>query len=187
MQFSGQLCSATILACVMCCLPGTIVGQAVKVTQRGIGPNLGPSSLSISASPSALSFNLIAKGETVGNSPINITTSYSGLTMSGNLNLYAFFMSSTAALAGNLSTTSIPSSAVSGQMTTGLPTTYIAFTQTSPVGGAGASLRLVSQHVLAGAASSRTDVLSLKIDLTNLPQLPADTYTGTLILQAQAP
>jgi hypothetical protein len=187
MRFSGQFCSATIFAWVMCCLPNAIVSQAVKVIQRGATPNIGPGTLSISASPSALSFNLIAKGEAVGNSPINITTSYSGLTMSGNLNLYAFFVSSTAALAGNLSTAAIPSSAVSGQMTTGLPTTYIAFTQTSPVGGPGASLKLISQHVLAGAGSNRTDVLSLKIDLTNVPQLPADTYTGTLILQAQAP
>jgi hypothetical protein len=187
MRFSGQLCSATIFAWATCCLPGATVCQAVKVIQRGATPNIGPSSLSVSASPPALSFNLIAKGEAVGNSPINITTSYSGVTMSGNLNLYAFFISSTAALAGNLSTAAIPSSAVSGQMTTGLPTTYIAFTQTSPVGGAGASLKLISQHVLAGAGSSRTDVLNLKIDLTNIPQLPADIYTGTLILQAQAP
>jgi hypothetical protein len=187
MRFSGQLCIATIFAWEMCCLPGAIAGQAVKVIQRGATPNIGPSSLSVSVTPSALSFNLVAKGEAVGNSPINITTSYSGMTMSGNLNLYAFFISSTAALAGNLSTAAIPSSAVSGQMTTGLPATYIAFTQTSPVGGAGASLKLISQNVPAGAGTSRTDVLSLKINLTNIPQLPADTYTGTLILQAQAP
>lgn len=187
MRFSGQLCSATILASVMCCLPSTIVGQAVKVIQRGATTGIGPSSLSVTATPAALNFNLIAKGEATGNSPINIITSYSGLTVSGNLNLYAFFINSTAALAGSLSPAVIPSSAISGQITTGLPTTYIAFTQTSPVGGPGASLKLISQNVLAGAASSRTDVLSLKIDLTSLPQLPADTYTGTLVLQAQAP
>jgi hypothetical protein len=70
-------------------------------------------------------------------------------------------------------------------MTTGLPTTYTAFTQTNPFGGAGASLKLFTQPVLIGVNGNRTDALSLKIDLTSLPELPADKYTGTLILQAQ--
>jgi hypothetical protein len=187
MRFGGSFCSATIFAWVMYCLPASFVGQAVKVGQSRATPLIGPNSLSVNASPSALVFNLVAKGESVGNSPINITTAYSGLTISGNLSLYAFFISSAAALAGNLNTAVIPSSAFFGRVTTGLPTTYMAFTQTNPVGGAGASLRLISQLVLAGTGNSRTDVLSLKIDLTNIPELPADTYTGTLILQAQAP
>jgi hypothetical protein len=70
-------------------------------------------------------------------------------------------------------------------MTTGLPTSYTPFTQTSPVGGSAASLTLFSQMIAGSGAGSRTDALSLTIDLTTLPELPADTYGGTLIIEAQ--
>lgn len=187
MRLNWPICSKTIFAWIMLGYPIAALGQAVKVTQRGAAPNIGANSLTVSATPATVNIDLTAKKESSGSNPINITTTYSNLTLSGNLSLYAFFISANAALIGTLSPSAIPSSSVFGQMTTGVPTSYMAFTQTSPVGGAGASLKLLSQHVLAGAGTSRTDVLNLRIDLTNLPQLPADTYTGTLILQAQAP
>jgi hypothetical protein len=70
-------------------------------------------------------------------------------------------------------------------VTTGVPVSFTPFTQTGPFGGAGAGLQLVSGGSLVSLGGSRTDVLSLKINLGSLPQLPAATYTGTLYVQAQ--
>jgi hypothetical protein len=70
-------------------------------------------------------------------------------------------------------------------MTTGLPTSYTAFTQTCPFGVAGASLQLFSETVTGSDTGNRTDALSLMLDLSSLRELPADTYTGTLIIEAQ--
>ncbi len=105
--------------------------------------------------------------------------------MGSTMSLYGYFASSTAALTGNASSAMIPSSAITGQMTTGLPSSYTPFTQTNPVGDATSSLKLFSQTIAGSGAGNRTDALNLIIDLTSLPQLPADTYTGTLIIQAQ--
>ena len=71
-----------------------------------------------------------------------------------------------------------------GQVTTGVPTTYTAFTQTVPFGGAGAGLTLVNETHTLGHNASRTDVLNLEINLSGLPNLPPGNYSGTLTLQA---
>ena len=101
------------------------------------------------------------------------------------------FASATAALTGTGSSpATIPTSEVLGQVTTGTPATYTAFTQTPATGAlgtAGASLVLFTQGITGtNRAASRNDNLNLQINLTSQPQLPADTYTGTLNLQAQA-
>jgi len=102
------------------------------------------------------------------------------------VNLYGYFASSTVALTDGASH-NIPSSAVFGQVTTGVPTSFTAFTQTGPFGGAGASLHLFSQGItVSNVSSTRTDNLSLRIDLTSAPQTSAAVYTGTLQIQAQA-
>jgi hypothetical protein len=49
----------------------------------------------------------------------------------------------------------------------------------------GASLLLLCELFMSGGNGSRTDTLNMEIDLEDLPQLPAGTYTGTLYLQAQ--
>jgi hypothetical protein len=75
-------------------------------------------------------------------------------------------------------------------MGTGLPSSYTAFTATNgnvTAATSGATLRLFNVTLSsANRSSTRTDNLSLKIDLSSLTQIPADTYTGTLILEAQA-
>jgi hypothetical protein len=72
-------------------------------------------------------------------------------------------------------------------MTTGTPTTFTAFSQTAPLGAAGAGLTLFSE-ALTGTnhTANRTDNLNLEINLAAQPLLPAGTYTGTLNIQAQA-
>jgi hypothetical protein len=80
----------------------------------------------------------------------------------------------------------IPTSWVEGQMATGTPTTYTAFTQTNPVGPAGGSLSLFSSAITGiNKVSNRTDNLDLRINLTG-QTLPAGTYAGVLRLQARA-
>ena len=84
----------------------------------------------------------------------------------------------------------IPSSEIYGQVTTGAPTTFTAFTQTTTggaLGVSGASLVLFTDTISGTNRNlTRSDNLNLEINLTSQPQLPSDTYTGTLNLQAQA-
>jgi hypothetical protein len=151
-------------------------------------------SLTVSAAPtsgSAVNFTLVSGGTATGSAPVAMTTSWvmkgsrSSVTMTGYFSSAAQAMTGTGASPGY-----IPTSEILGQVTTGAPTTFTAFTQT-PTGGAlgtaGATLVLFTQAVSGtNRASSRNDNLNLEINLTAQPQLPADTYTGTLNLQAQA-
>jgi hypothetical protein len=126
-----------------------------------------------------------------GSSAVAITTTVYGISLLTNLSLYGYFSSASAALTDGASTpNNIPSSAVLGQVTTGSPTTFTAFTQSNAVGTAGAGLLLYSTNSLpilsCLLALCRTDNLSLEINLGSLPQLPAGSYNGALILQAQA-
>jgi hypothetical protein len=104
------------------------------------------------------------------------------------INLYGYFSNAAAALSGGGSpVVNIPSSEVLGQVPTGSPTSFTSFTQSAPLGGAGASLLLFTQSFfLIAGGGSRTDALSLEINLANQPQLPAGTYSGTLFIQAQS-
>jgi hypothetical protein len=145
-------------------------------------------SLTISATPNAVSFSLVSGGVAVANFPVVITTTWVLGSGRANVVLDGYFSSSTGALTfAGPPASSIPTSSVLGQMTTGSPTVFTAFTQTSVFGGAGAGLTLFTQALTTtNRAATRTDSLSLEIDLTALPQLPAGSYTGTLTLQAQA-
>jgi hypothetical protein len=147
-------------------------------------------SLTVSATPSGVTFNLVQNGTATANAPIAITTSWVLLTTRANIQLDGYFASATSALTDGLSTPDlIPTSAVLGQMTTGIPTTYTAFTSTltDGLGSAGAGLELFTVALSAANREvTRTDNLNLEINTTSLAQLPAGTYTGTLTLQAQA-
>lgn len=184
----GIIC-AVVLAGMFALPAASAAAQAVRVGPARPSPATAVSSLSISVTPSNVSFQLLSKGVAIGSVPVNITTSWGGslCLLTCTINVYGYFSSATAALSGGSPVVNIPSSEVLGQVTTGIPTTYTAFTQSNPIGGAGASLELLSQgfFILAGN-SSRTDALQLEIDLTNQPQLPAGSYSGTLYIQAQS-
>lgn len=102
--------------------------------------------------------------------------------------VWAYFGSATAALVhqtvGN--TVDIPSSAVKIQVGGAGP--FNALTAVSPFNAAASGLQIGSSIAITGAnkTSSRTDALAYQIDTTVVPQLPADTYIGTLNIQAQA-
>jgi hypothetical protein len=165
------------------------VGQSVRVAgmKRIPQPALLTLILTVSASPPVVNFTLISGGVAAGSSAIAITT---GCVLSVGLptqfTLYGYFASSTAALSGGSPVTNIPSSAVLGEVPTGSPTSFTAFTQSAPLGAAGSSLLLWTSTVDLCLLSSRTDNLSLEINLSSLPQLPAGSYSGTLYLEAQA-
>jgi hypothetical protein len=145
--------------------------------------------LTLSVSPAVVNFALVQNGTAVGSSPVTIATIMSGTAnVIGTLNVYGYFANSAAALTGSANSADvIPSSAVLGKDPAGVPTSYTAFTQTSPVGAAGGSLEIFSYSILAGVLLpiARTDSLSLEINLAGLPQLPADSYSGVLVIQAQ--
>jgi hypothetical protein len=124
-----------------------------------------------------------------GSTSITISTIWSLAITSTRLRLYAYFNSSTAALAhGSLVCTTgcpdIPSSAIELKIGAGA---FTPVTGTGPFGAAGASLRLLDIAISgANRNSSNTSALVFNINLSALPQLPADTYSGTLRIQAQA-
>jgi hypothetical protein len=143
-------------------------------------------SLTVVALPSAVNFDLAPGGEALGSSPVTITTTWILGATRTTVNLHASFSSSTVALTDG-SSHNIPSANVFGQVTTGSPTSFTAFTQTGPFGAAGAALKLYIQGInVSNLTSTRSDTLNLKIDLTAGPSLPAGVYVGTLNIQAQA-
>lgn len=144
-------------------------------------------SVTVAATPGTVTFNLVAGGTATGSAPVAITTTWVLASGRANVVLDGYFSSATGALSGGTPTVYIPTSEVFGQMTTGTPTSYTAFTQTAALGPSGAGLTLFTQALTgSNRSSSRTDNLSLQINLSAQTQLPAATYTGTLYLQAQA-
>ena len=155
--------------------------QWVKLNStRQVRPQLSLGSLSVSASPSSVSMTLIPGSQSTASPAITITNLLS-LTALGTFSLYASF-SSTSALTTAQGDT-IPASAVFGKCSGSAG--YASFTQLGPL-GTSTSLLLYTTSSLATLLLNQTQTCSLMIDLTGLPRLPAGTYSGTLIIQAQA-
>ena len=158
--------------------------QAIRVGQDAARPAvILSSSVTLTAAPAFVSFRLVSEGVATGSAGVGVTTTWTGLSRLGKLNLYGYFSSSGAALTGGSPGENIPTSAVLGQVPTGSPSAYTPFTQSNPIDGA--SLLLYCELFSIGGNGFRTDTLNLEINLEGLPQLPAGTYTGTLFLQAQ--
>jgi hypothetical protein len=128
------------------------------------------------------------------NTAANGTATTTGVTTAWTLKpgrtsiaVWAYFGSATAALvhqtAGN--TTDIPSSAVKVNYNAGA---FNALTVVSPFNAAASGLQVGPSISITGLNknSSRTDTLGYQIDTTVVPQLQADTYIGTLNIEAQA-
>ena len=144
--------------------------------------------LTLSATSTSVNFALAGSSTATAALPVVIITTWVLQPSRANLVLDAYFASSSAALTDGAATPDyIPSSAVLGKVSTGTPTSYTAFTQTTALGPAGAGLTLFTVPLTASNRTGvRTDNLNLQINLSGLPQLPAGTYTGTITLQAQA-
>jgi hypothetical protein len=140
------------------------------------------SSISITAAPGLVNFNLVPNGTANGSVPITINTTWALPILFGNLTEYAYFTAAPSALndgAGD----NIPSSSVSGSVNGGA---FTAFTGASPY-AAGSSLTLFNQVIFIFFTNPgrRTDTLNLRINTTGLG-LPAGLYTGVLHIEAQA-
>lgn len=142
--------------------------------------------LTVAVTPGAVSFALVAASSANGSTPVAITTTWALSPTRTTVDLYGSFSSATAALSDEAGHT-LASSTLFGQVTTGLPSTFTAFTQTGPFGAAGASLHLFSQAItLTNVSGTRTDNLSLRINLSSVPQPSSAVYEGILHIHAQA-
>ena len=141
-------------------------------------------SLTVSLSGNTVNFTLTpGSPNNAGSTNITATTTWvlkPGRTAVG---VYAYFGSSAAALTDGTGD-NIPSSAFYISDNGGALT---ALTNTVAFGGANAGLQLANVAITgANKNANRTDVMAFNINLSALPQLPANAYTGTLNIQAQA-
>ena len=143
-------------------------------------------SLTLNLSANTVNFTLSAGSNTnAGSAGITATTAWTLAPGRNNVNVYAYFTSSTAALTDG-SGDNIPSSAFYIKDNA---SAAAALTNTVVFGGANAGLLLANVPITAlNRTANRTDAMTFNIDLSTgtLPQLPANTYTGTLNIQAQA-
>ncbi len=168
----------------LCFAEGEALSQAVRVGKGRVWPTVtGGGAITVTAAPALVSFPLASQGVAAADSGVVVTTTWTGHNRLSALNLYGYFSRAGAALTGGSPAVNIPSSAVLGRLSTGSTPIYTPFTQSNPI--AGASLLLYCELFLAGSNGSRIDTLNMEINLTDLPQLPAGSYTGTLYLQAQ--
>lgn len=144
--------------------------------------------LTIAATPASVNFALVQGGTATASAPVQIVSNWLLGPGRATVKLYAWFTTPSAALTDGAATPdTIPSSEVLGQVTTGTPTTYTAFTQSNTLGSASGGLLLYTQALSAtNRAATRTDNLNLQINLASQAQLPAGSYTGILNIQAQA-
>jgi hypothetical protein len=145
-----------------------------------------PESLTVQVLPASVNFVLTSgSASNPGNVPVAVTTSWTLALTRSALAVYGYFSSSSVALQHTtpLSTFDIPSARVEVSVNGG---GNQAFDQTVAFGAANAGRQLASQAINAlTVVGQRTDNLALNINLTSYT-LPADVYTGTLRLRAQA-
>jgi len=163
----------------------------IRVGSRVTPQPMAPESLSVQInSGSSLSISSLAPGavNSFSGGPVSITTSWSSVKSSRTaVKLYAYFASATSALVhtNSQNTTDIPSAAVKVRMNGSGG--YNPLSSATPFSASASGLLLFTNTINSGnRTSSRTDAMDVQLDLTTLPQLPADTYTGTLRIQAQA-
>ena len=139
--------------------------------------------ISVSANPGTVNFTpLDPNGVTNGDSAVTINTAWVLNPSRTTLTVYAYFASTTALTHAVDPSFTIASSRAQGQIGAGA---FTAFTGNSPF-AAGSSLTVSSVGIIGNNKnSSRSDTLSLRID-TSGAALPAGTYTGVLLIQAQA-
>jgi hypothetical protein len=180
-----------LLAGVFCVGLGAASSPAfaqVSSTEQAVSLNAAlVESLTVSLSANSVNFTLtVGSATNAGSATITATTSWVLDPTRTAVQLYGYFSSATAALTHTapMNTVDIPSSAVEVSVNGAANT---AFTQTVAFGAASAGRQIFSQAITAlNLVGTRSDTLALNINLSNLQQLPADTYTGTLRIRAQA-
>ena len=161
--------------------------QAATVTSPRVDVALHAiilTSITVAVANPAIEFGVVTPGNTkpAPAQAQSVVTTWN-LNAGVTLKLYAYFDSAANAMTGTLSGDMIPVSAFTATVNGGSPQ---GFTATSPFTAAATALPLYSVPISSvNAVATRTDALSLTMNLTGLtPQ--ADTYLGTMHLQAQA-
>jgi sarcosine oxidase gamma subunit len=190
MKFFQKVCTASMAL--------AIIGLFAPASQAQTNSNTGTvtltanltESLSVTVnSGAAITFSLAPNTATnAGSGNSSVTTAWTLKPGRTSVAVWAYFTSAASALvhqtAGN--TTDIPSSAVKIQV--GGAGLFNALTNVSPFNAAASGLQIGAPTSITGAnkIGTRTDTMAYQIDTTIVPQLPADTYIGTLNIQAQA-
>jgi hypothetical protein len=141
-------------------------------------------SLTLNLSANTVNFTLSAGSATnAGSAGVTATTTWTLAAGRTAVNVYAYFGNAGAALTDGAGD-NIPSSAFFISDNAG---PSAALVNTVAFGGANAGLRLANVAITgANRSGTRTDAMTFNINLSTLGQLPANTYTGTLNIQAQA-
>ena len=158
--------------------------QMVRMNQAsGVKPRASGGTITLTATPGVITFGLVGGGAVTGSMPVTLLAAFAGLSVGGPMSLYGYFATTNAltTVPGDV----IPSSIVFGLCPTGSPTSYTAFTQSSPF-AASSSLLVWQVNNILTLNANRTDTLTLKIDLTSKRQQPAGVYSGTLIFIVQS-
>ena len=178
MRFQKLWVTLGALAVVFMFAPASHAQLNSNVATVNLNAVLGEA-ISVSASPATVNFTLVPNGVANGSAPVSITTAWVLDTARTEVNLYAYFSSSTAALTDG-STNDIPSANVSGSVNSGPSTSFSSSVLT------GTGITVFNQTLTpATLNSNRNDTIDLSIDTSGLG-LPSATYTGTLNIQAQA-
>jgi sarcosine oxidase gamma subunit len=180
---------------VMCCVIAlSFAGAAVAQLNSNIGTVTMNAtlaeSLSVTVNSGAVvNFTLAANtANNPGSASTGVTTAWVLKPGRTTVAVWAYFSIAAQALlhqaAGN--TTDVPSAAVKVQVGGSGP--YNALTNVSPFNAAASGVQIGPSIAITAANknSSRTDTLAYQIDTTVVPQLQADTYIGTLNIEAQA-
>lgn len=173
---------------VLACLQAAAAPRNSNIATVALAAQLNESLTVNIISGSSINFTLAPNtAANSGSSSTTVTTSWSLKPGRNNIAIWAYFISATAALnpvsVGNTST--IPAAAVKIQVNSA--GTFNPCSSVSPFNAAASGL-LIGTTTITGNKNrigTRTDTLSYQIDTTVVPQLPADTYTGVLNIQAQ--
>jgi hypothetical protein len=146
-----------VLALLTLLVPAAVCQLTSNTASVALNAALGES-LTVAATPSTVAIPLLSGGTAIGSSPVAIITTWILSASRTAVTLVGYFSSATAALTDGATTpANIPSSEVLGQMTTGTPTAFTAFTQTSPLGGAGAGPDPVCTEPLGNQPNRKPD------------------------------
>ncbi|MGE5204952.1 MAG: hypothetical protein ACM3PW_05020 [Chlamydiota bacterium] len=185
---SFALASAVAGLIVLTCLKATAAPGNSNIATVALAAQLNESLTVSLISGTSINFTLAPNtAANSGNASTTITTSWSLKPGRNNIAIWAYFVSATAALnpvsVGNSFT--IPSAAVKIQVNAA--GAFNPCSNVSPFNAAASGLRIGITSITGNKNSvgTRTDTLNYQIDTTVVPQLPADTYTGVLNIQAQ--
>ncbi|HYU48024.1 MAG TPA: hypothetical protein VEK84_17815 [Terriglobales bacterium] len=153
-----------------------------------------PESLTVALTGNAVNFGNVTPGAINSSADtVQVLTTWKLKNGRNAVNVFAYFADATKAMVNatdSAANPNIPSSAVEisgGSL--GWTAINTSDANTAGFGGAGAGLTLATTAIDATNKNSSSNVTySFRLDLSGglLPQLPADNYTGTLYIQAQA-